>query len=722
MNSVQGTTTDAASTAGAPASGTRRGLIVGLGAVVLGGATAIGAATPADAAVVAKSSSSGSIRQARLVRDLAGVKASDGELIAVAGYSVPGDAGDLVYRGASRFDGKPNGGTVIAGKNGTVWLLQHSGTVDFRQFGVFGPDKPADDALDAMVGDPAVSRIEAHTDLNFVRRHTFTRSGLELDFGDHLMTTEGIAANTYDNPFGAVMFFSGTVTKDVQVATLTEAVPDLGDIFPVADASWFAVDSWYAADVNALSGRWEKELQKLVQVTQIVDQTHIRVNYKNGWPLAEGRTITWTRVEPVQNIRISNLVFRGKGTDQYTGSHPIAFEYAVRCDVERVVGSLTFWPLIMRRWNTFYSTIECTLSNPTSVTYGGAGYLTQQIYCLYGYVANCHTSNARHLNDFTASAYSMVENCHGDGDDQGPFVTHGQYEHDLTYTGNSGLMTFANSGAAWGSAAKRITVRKHVCSWFVARVRITDLTLEDVKVIGKPSLAGSGMLWINADGAQLTGCTADSTLVITQSSSASSRPTVIRDSWFRFAAPGNLTDASVKAPVLFDATTLENVGGVKILGAGDVTFRDSRLGAAAGADALQTSSANTRFEGTVLDGVSVLAAGTAAQTVEVVGGSRVSGAGGTGIGRGGSAAVTVLFADSTFARSDNGGAHVSLTGGTNHYRASGCRFDGGKLELSAAGFGSGSTLLHTANVETSVKRVGFPDDSDRVITAGNISV
>ncbi len=51
---------------------------------------------------------------------------------------------------------------------------------------------------------------------------------------------------------------------------------------------------------------------------------------------------------------------------------------------------------------------------------------------------DCHTTNARHLNDWTASSYGLVENCHGDGDDQGPFVTHGQYEHDLTYVGNSG--------------------------------------------------------------------------------------------------------------------------------------------------------------------------------------------------------------------------------------------------------------------------------------------
>lgn len=32
----------------------------------------------------------------------------------------------------------------------------------------------------------------------------------------------------------------------------------------------------------------------------------------------------------------------------------------------------TFWPLIQRRWNTSFSTTECNLTNPTSVTWGGA--------------------------------------------------------------------------------------------------------------------------------------------------------------------------------------------------------------------------------------------------------------------------------------------------------------------------------------------------------------
>lgn len=694
---------------------TRRMMLAGLGAAALGGIAAVGTAGAASAAQPQTVPLSREAGSASTVAALAKLSAKADDIVAVAGYANPGDGGGGLFRFVTKDKPDVNGGTVVAGKKG-VWVRVHTGTLDFRAFGVFGQDSPADDALDAMVGDASIHRIEAHTDLNFVRRHIFDRSNIVFDFGNRLMTTEGIEDAGADDPFAAVMFFRGTVTGDVHEATLGEAVPDLADVFPVDDSSFFTVGSWYAAEVNALSGRWEREFQRLVQVTQIVDGTHIRVNYLNGWPLAKGRSISWRRVEPVRDVRVSNLRFRGKGADQYTGSHPLAFEYAVRCDVDHIDGTATFWPLIMRRWNTYFTTDACNLTNPTSVTYGGAGYMTQQIYCLYGYVANCHTSNARHLNDWTASSYCLVENCHGDGDDQGPFVTHGQYEHDLTYIGNSGLMTFANSGAAWGSAAKRITVRQHVCSWFVARVKVIDLTLEDVKVIGKASLSGSGMLWINADGAQLRGCSATDTLVITQASDVSKRPTVIEASEFTFAAAGDLTNATVTKPVAFVGTVLSGVNGMRLGGAGAVTFRGGRLVGGDRDAALESSASRLRFDGTGLEDVRVVAAGSDS-SVEIHG-STVATSKGAALSRSGDGALDVLLADSVFSGK---GTHVSLTAGTNRYRAVGCRFDGGALELAAGAFGSGSVLLHSANVEIGVKRT-VPDEADNVVLSGNVVV
>src|SRR6478752_7983374 len=80
---------------GAARSGSRRGLIVGLGAAALGGVGAFGAAGPAEAAVPAKNDT-GSVTRARLVSDLAKVKADDGDIAIATGYHKPGDVGGLV--------------------------------------------------------------------------------------------------------------------------------------------------------------------------------------------------------------------------------------------------------------------------------------------------------------------------------------------------------------------------------------------------------------------------------------------------------------------------------------------------------------------------------------------------------------------------------------------------------------------------------------------------
>ncbi|GAA3469562.1 hypothetical protein [Nonomuraea roseola] len=641
---------------------------------------------------------------------LAFTKVEDGTLVQVAGYHRPGDGGGMLTRWDAASSSAPNGGTVLGSGAKGRWLMVHDGVLDFRKFGLFDTETPADAALDAMVNDPAVHRVEAHTDLNFVRRHRFARSGIELDFSGRTVTTEGIEKAGQDDPFAAVLLFRGEVTKEVVTHKLTAPVPDLSDVFEVGDSARFKVGQWWTAEVNALTGRWERELQKLVQITQILDGSRVRVNYKNGWELAAGRTITWTRVEPVERAHVRNMVFQGvAGGDQYTGSHPIAYEYAVRCDVSGVDATGTFWPVVMRRWCTHYRTEQCTLKNPASVTWGGAGYLTQQIYCLYGHVSDCHVANSRHLNDFTASAYCYVDNCHGDGDDQGPFVTHGQYEHDLTYTGNSGLMTFANSGAAWGSAAKRITVRKHVCSWFVARVKVTDLTLEDVQVIGKPSLQGSGMIWVNADGLQMRGCSASDTLIVSQQSKLSGRANLIEGCTFNLPAKSEIVQANVTAPVHISRSALNGLDGNAFNGA-ELRLTDTVLQARDGAAPLTVSGSAT-LTGCTVKGLGIRAAGKADQRVRLAGGTTLTGA---GLSRADAGGVVTWELDGC--RVQGGG--VELTTGRNRYTATGCQFTGGRLEIRDGAF---DYLKHTGNLEEGVTRA-LPADGPRVLTTGNLVI
>ncbi|MFP2423740.1 hypothetical protein ACLEXA_19740 [Pseudescherichia vulneris] len=505
------------------------------------------------------------------VEELRHLNPESAKAVYVSGYYQSGDGGGGWYTWQTGTPQADNGGTVIASRHHLAgyWRLSHGGTGDFRMFGILDDSTPADDALEALVNDPTVTDIRVYSDLWFRRRHRFQRSGITLDFQSFHLSTREIEPAPVNDPFAAVLFFQGSLDTEISQTTLTEPLLELTDIFPVEDSSRFTVGDWYAVKSDISGGAAARELQKLVQVTAITDQHHVQVSYTNGWTLNAGRVISWQRVEPVRDVTIRSLRFTGAGSDQVTGSHPLAFEYAVRANVFGIHSTGSFWPVIMRRWNTHYITKQCSLINPPDTAWGGAGYLTQQIYCLYGDIRDCHVSNARHLNDFTASAYCRVENCHADGQsaEKGPFVTHGQYEHDLTYAGNSGLMTFANSGVTWGNSARRIHVSKHVCPWFVARVGVSDLTLDDVVVVTNKTIPGSGMLWVNADGLRMTGCSSDGILRITQSSSRSVRANLIQQCSFTLPDDGStLVDNSVVSPITFSDTIFRGVNGHTLAG------------------------------------------------------------------------------------------------------------------------------------------------------------
>ena len=182
-------THDTDSTTSTAALRSRRMLLAGFGAAALGGVAAVAVQTPAQAAgPVAPMSSSGSkdVGNAGLATDLPSLKGKAGDLVRTSGYAAPGDGGHGLYRFVKKDAPAVNGGTVIAARKEGAWVLVHHGVVDFRAFGIMDASVNADDALDAMVNDPSIHRVEAHSDLNFVRRHIFRRSGIAFDFGNPL--------------------------------------------------------------------------------------------------------------------------------------------------------------------------------------------------------------------------------------------------------------------------------------------------------------------------------------------------------------------------------------------------------------------------------------------------------------------------------------------------------------------------------------------------------
>lgn len=693
-------------------------------------------------------------------------------LVYVSGYAQEDDGGAQLVQWKPDSTKTPNGGTVheptdADGRPGR-WEQLHRGVGDFRTFGVFGPTVPADAALDAMMSDPAIHRIEAHTDLNFTKRHVFHRSNIELDFHNHTVTTAGIELNTRDNPFGAVLCFRGTPAGQTQSVVLSAELKELTDVLEVADASAFQAEDWWIARVEPhAEGRAQRELDYLLRVTEIIDATHIRVGYKLGWPLAAGRQITYTRMHPVQRCHVRNMRFEGVPvppsistttrpfeTWDQIGSNPVAYEFAVECDVSGIYATRVFWPVIQRRYCSHYVTERCELINPVERDWGGTGYLTQQLNVLYGHVRDCNTSNSRHLNDFTCAGYCMVENCHADGDEYGPFVTHGQFEHDLVFVGNSGLLSFANSGTTWGNSAKRITVKRHVACRVVAHKWLTDLTLEEVHAVRVEGIVDSGSIWANVDGLQMRGCTAEAMLTLSKGSNRSKRPNVIDGCAFGMVEGAELarcvhtgtTDPGY-TPVDDDLTILNskfyNVERVELGSINRLTLVHTWfIGASAKTGVVRVASRDITMQGGGFDNCGFLLIGAwdkpnrdgtnpERRTDQSIGIEH----GATFRGTNGELAFlkstdptnrivwSIGSCTSTAANAET--AHFHIEGGSHRLKAVGAVFRGGRYEAANAGFGdsAGQYLLLASCVEEGVNRVSMPDEGSSVQTRmGNLII
>lgn len=518
----------------------------------------------------------------------------DGDLVFVGGYYKAGDGGAKTLRWSASSTKAANGGTVhgYAGSSAGRFELVHDGRVDFRVFGIFDETTPADAAFDAFAADPSVSVIEAYSALNFQKRHTVTRSNLTLDFRGYDVYTDGIepAADAENLEHCPLFLFTGEIEGTASSVTLTSPMDAYTDVYQVPSGFSGQVGDWYLIDSDtnpemAAEGRTSAiELQRLAMVTMAVSGKYC-FNHRPGYPLARGRSLTYRKVRPIENITVRNMKFHGKpgatGTD---GVHPLAFLYAVNCNVFGLDGQYSFAALIFRRYNTTYITENCSLVVDKSiVSAGGRGYLTQQMFCNYGTVRNCRLAFGRHLNDFTCSSYMLVENCHSNYDYNGGFVTHGQYEHDLTYIGNSGLMSFANSKKPWAASAKNITVKRHTgCNLNAGDGysvnRVSNLTVEDCAIFtdGVSDLGGNsrinGTIALNCDGLSVKNCSASNMLYLLGVSQNGTRPNCIEDSTFSLSYTESGTqqrpyfgslDRSVRIsqPVTFRGCTFTSASG-----------------------------------------------------------------------------------------------------------------------------------------------------------------
>lgn len=634
-------------------------------------------------------------------------------MVCVLGYRFAGDGGGKIMYWDPWSRLAENKGTIIASdtREKGRWRQLHQGELDFRQFGIFSGEHSADEALDAMVNDPEVYNIRAFTNLNFIRRHKFNRSDITLDFGGRTITVAGIEKADPQAPYlSAVLQFSGAITGDTVIIPVSEPVPELSDIFPAGKNRDFIIGGWYRMESDRRKGKFERIIQRLVQVTEYIGENHIRVNYKTGYPLPAGGTLHWTPVSPVENISVKNMVFNGAGAFADNSAHPLALEYAVDCNVRSIRATGTFWPVIFRRWNTGYRTEQCSLNNPPTTGYGGAGYLTQQIYCLHGHVSDCTTANARRLNDFTASAYCQVENCHATGDSTGAFTTHGQYEHDLIYQGNSGILTLANSGWQWGLSARRIRVEHHVCTMLLADTFTSDLTLTDVHIRRASFPDGPGILRVNTDGLQMRGCRVDGEMTLVSYTHDSLRGNLIEGCGIRLDHRHDLTTSTLDDNDPYIDSHPRAVFRNTVNGLGKLTFAHCLIEGSNKDTSWWLNGENMHFSGCLFKNISLNLKGTQPQKVVLTNGNELTGTGKTSplISREGVHPIEWKISDLSSKVDTPEGVHIDIGSGDNRVVIRNSEFSGGRCTFANTAFLQDSSLTAENNLYLADCHIDWP--------------
>ncbi|MDF2658788.1 MAG: peptidase, partial [Paenibacillus sp.] len=176
MNQEQHKGTTDAAAAGQDKAISRRHVLrtLGIGGAMLAGSAFASKLAMADAPP-SNAEKAGRVLQVASVAELTSMPPGllkDGQHVVVNGYNNSGDGGGKLVRWNAASTKADNGGTVhsVNGMSGRFEVV-HNGVADFRWFGVFGSTQNADAALDAMAGDLTIHRIEAHSDLNFTKRH-----------------------------------------------------------------------------------------------------------------------------------------------------------------------------------------------------------------------------------------------------------------------------------------------------------------------------------------------------------------------------------------------------------------------------------------------------------------------------------------------------------------------------------------------------------------------
>ena len=316
----------------------------------------------------------------------------------------------------------------------------------------------------------------------------------------------GIAPNFIDAGRDRGIFEArGSVGETIDSISIPETWEAGAERFPTNDIDLFDVVDYCTINAGSLPNASIGYLCKPSSDANV--NNRVILDYNLAWDL-DTPTFTYKKVTPVVNVIIEdfNYIDLTSGQTDAQDISGISFVYAVNCHARNVSGGNGTNPVVF----TYY-TADCTTQNvscddPQKVT-GGKGYTVQWNNALRAYSQKMSGKKNRHVVDHTVAAYCIVEDSNGQNTESGDFITHGSYEHDITYSDIRGTLYIGASGSAFGESAKNIVVEKFTgdvirclsnTQNFTGRNIRTSygvfnsvgLTLENVKLYDSPSNIG----------------------------------------------------------------------------------------------------------------------------------------------------------------------------------------------------------------------------------------
>lgn len=396
------------------------------------------------------------------------------------------NAGDIFYIAEKDAHFEVMGGTAdnilsfLAGA-GSIAKLKHDGEITYKNIG-----STASNLAYAVNNDTTIAKVIGD-ELIIDSIVKISRSNLELKFNNLTYPTTIDGGN---NALSSLIEFKGEVVNDnLDQYVLVNDLPEFSEHFPVSNITKFNVGDW----VIISNGTSPQKINYMCRVLELnIDK--IKVDYRLGWTLSAGDTLSFKKVEPISNVKIKVKKWDYLPTDtRETARAGVLLQYAHDCKVADSEFNNTFWPCVVGRHTHSCGVIDNKMNNPQSTATGGDGYLVQWSASLYMRTEGNTTHNDRHLHDITMGAYASIQNNKSINSKDGGFVTHGQYEHDLYYENNVGVLSFANSGPIFGQRAKRLTVNKHNAQAILASAGVIDLTMNDVVCQNHASLNVDGL-------------------------------------------------------------------------------------------------------------------------------------------------------------------------------------------------------------------------------------